>query len=61
MLIYYFSTEVLAASEGGERCNEAPYWSQFCVEAFIVLVSMSHRDTAKKNCGLYQFVQTSGT
>jgi hypothetical protein len=48
MLIYYFITEELAASDSEQECNLAPYWAQYCVDIAIVLVSMSDRNTANK-------------
>jgi len=40
MFIYYFSTGELAASGSEQRCNEAPYWAQYCVDIGIILVSV---------------------
>ena len=40
MLLYYFSTEDLEASDSEEPCNEAPYWALYCVDVGIILVSV---------------------
>jgi len=48
MLIYYFSTEMMAMSGSEQRCNVAPLRAHHCIKMGVFEVSSSDRHFANK-------------